>query len=86
MKIRLSQNEMREYVAARKLLPETRIGLIEAAAPANAISDRPGTDAGTQPLVLLLEKIARTHASGRQGFFPLKKGGKTRDSEAMDSG
>ena len=69
MEIRLSQNEMREYVAARKLLPETGIGLIEAAAPANAISDRPGADAGTQPPALLLEKIARTHASGRQGFF-----------------
>lgn len=60
MKIRLSQNEMREYVAARKLLPETGIGLIEAAALANAISERLGADAGTEPLTLLLEKIARS--------------------------
>ena len=71
MKIRLSQNEMREYVAARGLLAKTGFGLVEAAALANAVAERLGATTGTGLLETLLGRVPvlREEAEKPSGTF-----------------
>lgn len=69
MKIRLSQNEMREYVVARGLLAKTGFGLVEAAKLANAVAERLGSGAaGTESPETLIRSLPERCGEGALTF------------------